>query len=283
VDTSVHFRVATGITLGAPALMENRGTWSFDFLTDVGSQHAGYAVEHDFGIYNHAVTVSWPILIGNDREATGQTLICRTYGTSSVTSGTECRTSGGHRFQVTVDETSDDSSRQHWARWDVRITDGDVKRLAEASGSIKTDGSVKLDGSYLAPEKAYQTESRLRIDGVDVVPMNSLTQFDAVLTTDDLERPKKPKEPETARMKFRYAILDASQPDRSIPQYYVRGDVFNHRGGKFTGGSSCEIVDYLDNPVEDSGYTCTMDGYYAGAINTAGRAHYITDFTVSKK
>jgi hypothetical protein len=170
--------------------------------------------------------------------------------------------------------------------WDLHLSDDRVKRLAEASGSVRTDGSVSLNASYFRPTRAYTTQSELRVDGADDVGPNSSTQFGAVLTPDDVKPPKKPDEPETARMKFTYAIRDAGAPGggpRVGPQYFVRGDVSNYRGPKFTGASSCEITDEANNPVHNSGYTCEMNSYYGGAINTPGRAQYITDFTVSKK
>jgi hypothetical protein len=124
----------------------------------------------------------------------------------------------------------------------------------------------------------YITESELHVDGADVVPVNTSTQFDAVL----LEW-EETSEPYTARMRFKYAIRDASAPVGRGPQFYVRGSVSHHEAERYVGGTTSEIIDYLGTVVDDSGYTCTMDGYYAGSVLTAGRAHYITDFTIGKK
>lgn len=276
---SLHFHVANGVTLGAPTIVNNRGTKPPVFLTDAGDKAAGYTVPNQGDLVGREVKVSWPILTGTLPVKTEYTLMCRTYGYTSngaVLSSSECSISGPKkedRFHVTVDGQSYGSRR-----WDVRIADGLMDRRAEASGSITTDGSVSLDMSIPMIAGGYTTESVLHVDGADVVPVNTSTQFDAVLFEGE-----ETSEPDTARMKFKYAIRDASAPVGRSPQFYVRGSVSNKDADRFRGGASCEVIDYLGTVVEDSGYTCTMDGYYAGSVLTAGRAHYITDFTIGKK
>lgn len=287
---SVVFQVRSGISLGSPTRESHERTASFDYLNDADGASAGYRITWDYS-YIHPVRpqaeVTWPLLEGQEKVAIGYVTF-RLGG-----EGTLCRVTG---------KTGEDagplkcsmSPRSLDKGWDFSITDDGVDRVAEASGSIRTDGSVSLDtspfipaGAYTMPSVSplgYTTGSRLHVDGADVVPANSSTQFDAVLTPDDLKSPNRWTEPDTARMRFKYAIRDASHPaGGSSPTYYVRGDVSNYAGTKFTGGSSCEIVDSLDNPVENSGYSCAQNGYYAGSVLTGGRAQYITDFTVSKK
>lgn len=282
---TVHFHVGAGITLGRPAIVKNSDTYTLDALTDADDRNAGYVTTYSECAFmvGGEVEVAWPILTGSGGATTGHSLTCRTYGyLSAGYPGADSKCSvrgadGKDRFHVSL------SNRFLKLIWDVRLTDGDVDRRAEASGSISADGSVSLDATPYFPATAYTTESQLRVNGADVVPAGSSTQFDAVLTPSDLAPPKKPKEPDTARMTFKYAIRDAGEPDRSIPRFYVRGDVSNYRGPTlFRGGSSCEIVNHLDEPVENSGYSCTMNGYHASTGIPDGRVHYVTDFTVGK-
>lgn len=286
----VYFHVENGFSLGRPnASPVDVSAARIDQLLDVGDKGAGYKFAMWWkpdGRYVHRAAVQWPILEGQDGAGTG--LVVKTELAFNH--------SGGYNFYSKCSVV--DSNGQKAAHvgcsieqrgadfdWDLHLRDDRVNRLAEASGSVRTDGSVSLDASYFRPTRAYTTQSKLRVDGADDVSPNSSTQFGAVLTPDDLKPPKKPDEPETARMTFTYAIRDASAPGgpRVGPQYFVYGNVSNYIGKKFTGASSCEIRDESSNPVQNSGYTCEMNSYYGGAINTPGRAQYITDFTVSKK
>jgi hypothetical protein len=279
----VHLHVGHGLQFGAATNIVNERTDTFSELENEGRKGAGYKYTFYQIPFRSRVNppdtgASWQILDGGG-SPTGFTLVGRVgwKGDSCTIEGSGGPNEG--HFHCSVTKRGADLD------WDIYVKDDRVDRRAEASGSITTDGSVSLDASPFLPAKAYTTESKLRVNGADVVPANSSTQFDAVLTRADVEPGpgKNPTEPDTARMKFRYAIRDANQPGRSIPQFYVRGDVSNHRGGKFTGGSSCEIVDYLDTPVQNSGYTCTANGYHASTGIRDGRVHYITDFTISKK
>lgn len=167
----------------------------------------------------------------------------------------------------------------HWA---AQITDSHVNRLAEASGSIATAGSVSLaDGRFT-------TESNMRLDGAEVVPARSSTQFDAVLKATDYS-----SEPVTARARFRYALQLPDGPGY-VPRVqgdtangggrlYVRGSVSNYRGGAFWGDSSCDIVTADDQAVHNTGYVCTMKSAYLETGIQDGRGHYHTDFVISKK
>jgi hypothetical protein len=283
--SSVVYHVGQGISLGTHHLIGLSEATRFKERYDTDGRASGYEFTYDdgFGVQETLIsaTVEWPILSGEERKETGYTARVQT---EWLTRGSAAKVN----YAVFGPDGSETSGPFHcslvkrWGAWDwdMYITDHRVGRVAEASGSITTDGSVKLDGSVFAPAKAYATESRLRVDGATFVPVSSSTQFDAVLSPSDVTPPRKPKEPKTARMKFQYAIRDAGESDSSIPKYYVHGDVSNEREDLlYQGDSSCEIVDHWGDPVQNSGYSCTMNGYHA----QSGRAHYITDFTISKK
>jgi hypothetical protein len=157
--------------------------------------------------------------------------------------------------------------------WDLYLTDDGVDRVAEASGSIKTDGLISLErGRFL-------TESKLRLNGANEVWADSSTQFDAVLTSTDAT-----SEPDTARAHFEYALLVNGQPlyDKATGQrVVVRGDVSNQRGWVYKGDSSCAIVTESGVPYESNHYTCSMKGSYAKTGTS--RVHYITEFTVGMR
>jgi hypothetical protein len=287
---SVTYRVGNGIWLGTPKVVADNRADTLELLNNVGEKGAGYRFTWGGTATRQNsldVRVQWPILKkdGSQTDYTATSEI-RYFGPEwGYGPQTTCVVRDSARKNVDHLRCAMDRRGGAWD-WNMHITDTTVNRLAEASGSVKTDDSVSLDTAIPMIPGGYTTESQLRIDGADVVPTNSSTQFDAVLRTTDVTPPNTLKEPDTARMKFKYAIRDADQPGGGRgfgPQYYVRGEVSNQRGSMFKGGSSCEIIDYLGTVVENSGYSCTMDGYYDGSVGTAGRAQYITDFTIGKK
>jgi hypothetical protein len=282
---NVAFQARSGISLGSPTADAHYNTASFGFLNDAGAQSAGYRITWDHSPIHPVrpyAEVTWPLLKGQDKVAIGSVTF-RLGGDGTLCRVTDKTGKEAGPLKCSMSPRSLDKG------WDFSIIDDGLDRIAEASGSITTDASVSLDTSPFTPANGYNsqsvpalgytTESKLHVNGADVVPVSSSTQFDAVLTAKNVTT-----EPDTARMKFRYAIRDAKQPaDGKSPKYYVRGDVSNYRGNIFVGGSSCEIVDDLDQIVENSGYSCQMDKYYAGSVLTDGRSQYITDFTISKK
>lgn len=286
----VDFHAGAAITLGAATKSEHSNTSEPTLFTDVDGRGIGYAFTFGWSQYKPVAEVTWPVLKNGTKTGfevksrVGFRTPLEPYDTNCLVVGAYGKENPFHCSMVRRGLDND---------WDMYITDG-VDRLAEASGTITTDDSVSLDTSPFIPANGnatqsvsplgYTTGSRLHIDGAEIVPANSSTQFDAVLTPDDLKSPNRWTEPDTARMRFKYAIRDARHPaDGTSPTYYVRGDVSNYVGKKFTGGSSCEIVDSLDNAVENSGYSCTMNGFHAGAVLTDGRAQYVTEFTIGKK
>jgi hypothetical protein len=270
---TVNFHVADGITLGKQTVLKNENTFTLDPLVDVGGRGAGY--ESTYNPRNRLdVSVSWPVLQGRDAAVTGYTLTCKT-GAGAVLS-IECSVSGPDKsnpFHASVNQRGGEHD------WDVHVTDDRVDRLAEASGAVRTDGSVSLLEPLFG---SYYTESEMRLDGASAVPVNSSTQFDAVLRPSDRERSL--REPDTARMTFVYAMYADGRPAYSSDgkRLYVRGNVWNDRSGVFLGGSSCEIGIADGTVVENSGYTCSMQGAHPDTGVKDGRVHYITDFTVGR-
>jgi hypothetical protein len=277
-SAGVFYHVENGVVLGAPVV--NSKNENLSLLVDVGGKGAGYRLG-GVGPTPSAADVKWPILDRSTGSPTGYWVNAKIGITSFLDAHWkwECNvwseragesSSGPYQCDLVGRGTDLD--------WDLHLTDDRVQRRLEASGSVRTDGSVSLETANGLRFGGYQTESTVRVDGADIVPATgAATQFGAVVTSTD-----KPKEQDTARMTFFYAIHDASAPGDGR-RYYVHGNVSNHEGRAYKGGSFCDITDYLGNVVHDSGYTCTMDSYYGGAVNTSGRAQYITDFTVGTK
>jgi hypothetical protein len=270
---SVIFHVAQGIRLGEPTTLTNDDTTSFDPLFDVGGTGAGYKFTFTKGLGRGGTMtkVSWPILEGQEKSKSDYSVTVQ-IGDGAYTcsisdkNGREVRAAGPFFCYL----------GQRWIDndWDLHITNANAKRLAEASGAIRTEGTVSLGNGV------FESESTQRLDGASDVPKESSTQFDAVMTPTD-----KPSAPE-ARMTFKYAIYDEKPGyvKSDGGRLYVRGHVSNYRGGVFEGGSSCDIVTADGHVVENYLYTCTMaKGYHVRSGIADGRIHYITDFTVSKK
>jgi hypothetical protein len=227
------------------------------------------------------VQVTWPLLHGDGSNETDDT----EYIVSARTAFSYDYRGTLHTEECTVTDRNGQQSDRYQCSlqprgkafdYDLILTDKKVDRLAEASGTITTVGSVSLE------KGSFETESPRYVSGAKAVPAGSSTQFDATLASSDVVNERR-----LARGMFRYALLDAGTPvrDRESGQpLYVSGKVHNYNGVSFRGGSECQIVaGSAYRPVENSGYSCDMNGYYGGSVLTAGRAQYITDFTVSKK
>lgn len=279
-SASVVFHVGEGVLLGAPAAhaREERLIHLVPLL-DSGNRGAGYTISfwnmRDRG--GRAVAeVSWPILVGADGSSTGYTVSARIgiagrldipEQTCTVTNSVGKETGPFHCSMVRRGGDWD---------WDLRLSDDRVKRVAEASGAFTTEGFVSLGNGK------FGTDSKLRINGADAVQKQSSTQFDAVLTSSDST-----DRPNTAQMRFEYALLDDGKPVYSRvdgQQLYIRGDVSNKReDNRFTGSSSCDFVTDGGRIDENSGYSCQMRGSYARTGADDRQAHYFTQFLVKKK
>lgn len=285
----VNFHAGYRLSLGKPKTITNEHTAGFHQLLDVGGTGAGYGGtmrESHFSTDRSVVAVSWPILQGLSRLDTGYTVTSYIRGWTYERSlpwedgcyidGPGGRNAGPfHCYQV----------ERGWLsfHFDLYITDDRVDRLAEASGSITTDDSVSLinNGGY-----PTYTESKLQLAAAATVPVESSTQFDAVLTQEDVDKGMT-GEPNTALITFVYAVYDGGKPVYSTidgRQLFVKGYVSNKRTGTFfAGGSWCEFVTEGKRIDEISGYSCEPSGDYADTEIKHGHVHYITDFTVSKK
>lgn len=162
---------------------------------------------------------------------------------------------------------SDRTEEQSKVTFDVRLN-----RLAEASGTIKTTGSLSL------AQGEYTPSSKLHLAGASAVAENSSTPFDSILA------PGYEEGKDTARMMFKYALLDNGQEVfMDGKRLYIAGHVLNQRDwAMFWGHSDCAVVDDQYRGIENSGYSCDTNGYYANTDIRDGRVHYIADFTVKK-
>jgi hypothetical protein len=285
---SVAFRVGAGMSLGEPTTNLNQRTEALDYVSDVGKRSAGYTVAfndwqpgtEDFTIAD----VSWPILQGKDRVKTDFTLSARLqfrpiFGLGLDT--TRPPTVPGYGCEV-KDVKGQISDRIHcWMErhgwdndWDLHLTDDDVNRRAEVSGSFRTEGSVSL-------EKGTFSGEELHVKGAEAVHTGESTQFDAVR-----QRFESPTTTKEANIGFLYSLYDGGQPVRSKVDgslLRVTGGVSNYAGPFwFTGDSKCFFINERGLPVEDSGYSCAMNGHYVQTSFSDGRVHYITDFVVSR-
>lgn len=278
---TVVFRAGDGISLGDPTKSDRSGEVHFECLSDAGDKAAGYRLTWNAD-YRHpaypGAEVSWPVLQGRKGVATGYTVTSRLTSPENGRPATsECWVADQHGVHATQFHC-EMVQRGRDAYWQMRISDDVVNRdrIAESSGSIKTEGSVNLAAG------GYASDAELQVQGAAVVPVGKSTQFDAVLRPGD-----KAANANTARMAFIYEILDGGQPalSKTGQPLQVVGNVSNHRGlDEFEGKSSCRIVT-RDRGFEDhdSNYSCVMDSYYDGSVLTEGRARYITDFTISRK
>lgn len=275
--TGFFFHVGAGLRLGSPKVIKNEGTLALKPLLDMDTKGAGYTSRFLGMAKRHHeldVEVSWPILKGANETNTTYTVTSRMYDSKNANrTYYEC---------AVTDSSGKETGPFHCSMarrgldldWDLHLTDDGVDRVAEASGSIKTDDSVSLEDGQ------FQTESPLRLNGAGEVWANSSTQFDAVLASED-----KTSESETARAHFEYALLVDGQPlyDKwTGKRVFVRGDVSNRRGMfVYTGASSCAIVTQNGLPADSTGYTCSREESHAKTGTS--RVHFITDFTVKKR
>jgi hypothetical protein len=274
---NVYFRASYGVSLGKPTVVTNSGTWSLNHFLLVGDKGAGYRMKFDPPYYIRPapdVQVKWPLLEGDARVTD-----------FTVSAGMTFADSGPLDERCTVTDRDGQKSDRYQCslqqrgivrNWDLILTDNQVDRLAEASGTITTVGPVSLEGG------TFETASPHHVRSAKAVPADSSTQFDATLGSSDVVTERR-----LASGKFRYALLDGGTPvhDRESGEpLYVSGTVYNYNGASFKGGSNCQIVaGPAYRPVANSGYSCDIDGYYGGSVLTAGRAQYITDFTIHKK
>lgn len=287
VAGNVFFRAGYGLSLGRPTTVMNSGTWTLDHFLNAADKGVGYRMTFDdpWTAPVPEVKVTWPLLQGDasdEEHDTGYTVSALT-AYSYYRGGVEYR-DGRYRKDCTVTDRNGQQSDRYQCSLEIRsgtwdyylhLTDKQVDRLAEASGTISTVGSVSLE------EGSFETESSRYVSGAKAVPAGSSTQFDATLSSSDVVEERR-----LARGTFKYALLDDGKTvlDRESGQpLYVSGKVYNYNGVSFRGGSACQIVaGPAYRPVENSGYSCEIDGYYGGSVLTAGRAQYITDFTIRK-
>lgn len=295
---SISFRVGAGMTLGEPTTRVNQRTEALDYLSDLGNRGAGFSVAfndwapgtEDFTI----AEVSWPILQskdraepepGKDKAKPDFTLSARLefhpiFGLGLDT--TRPPTLPGYKCEVR-DSKGQISSKIHcWMErhgwdndWDLHLTDDDLDRRAEASGSFRTEGSVSLEGG------TYAAGPELYVEGAGAVHAGESTQFDAVR-----QRNERPATTKVATIYFKYSLLDAGQPVRSKTdgsRLTLMGSVSNDAGGFwYSGKSECSFINERGLPVEDSGYSCAWNDHHAKTAYNDGRVHYITDFVVSR-
>lgn len=271
--SSVVFRMSSGLTLGRGITTLNKGMSDPVFLTHAGDKGAGYTFASRTRGYrlNDVLEVSYPILRGRYFVPTSNTVTTRVDLSDWTGFGPRwgCTVAGPDPKIVKGLHCSMERRGLDWD-FELQLTHDDVNRSAEASGSIVTDGSVSLS------EGKFTSESLVRQDGASEVPVNSSTQIDAVLASNEGSH-----ESDTARMKFKYALFDDGVQVRSKLDgqlLYVEGNVSNTRGDKFTGGSKCAIVTEQGQDEWNSGYSCDTESHYA----LSGRIQYITDFSVSK-
>jgi hypothetical protein len=274
---SVDFHVTEGIVLGEPEPLTGWGTSTMKYPVHEGNQGAGFAITFDSWA---DASVSWPILPARDGAKSAYTLTAK-INPQGIYSWWSCEVKDANG-QVTNAYRCSMDRRGSARDWDLHVTtDARTKsRVAEASGTVKTKGAVSL------AQGVYTTESGLHVDGATEVPKAKSTQFDAVYMDDDNRH--LPAEKNTARMTFKYALLQDGEPvivntNAGRQQLFVKGNVSNHRGDYFEGGSSCDFVTADDKPYATVSYSCDKNSYYGGAVMTDGRAQYITDFTVSNK
>jgi hypothetical protein len=273
----IDYHVGDGLSLGTATVSNVTKTVTVYPHADAAGKGAGYravfAKEFDPGIRTSA-DVSWPIRKGLKAEDTGYTVTSRVvYVEGKVAPQSTCwvtrpqNEEADHIHCSLVQRGLDND-------WDLYLTDDRINRVAEASGAIKTDDSVSLEKGEFA------TESELRLNGATEVPVNSSTQFDAVLTPQDNTHNSK-----RALAAFMYAMLDGGKPVYSKDdgqRLYVQGNVKNQRGLEFAGESFCQFVTEKGHVDKSSGYSCAMKGDYARTGIGDGRVHYETEFTVSK-
>lgn len=284
-DVGVYFHVGAGLSLGKPTEVINRFTTPFRRFLDVGDKGAGYKFRMTKSLSHfdrsHMV-MSWPILEGRTGWSDSGYRVISTIKGRTNDSGwvEECmiddpRHQGGTHFHC------NQVRRGLSFDWDLHITDDRVDREAEASGAIKAIGSVSLTGGLT------YSESKLQVIGAEAVGENESTQFDAVLRSSDKEKGREMSEPDTARVKFQYAVNDGGQPALSKKngrQLFVSGYVSNKRTKPmFSGGAGCKLITGQDEVEENSGYSCVpVWSDYAHTGIKDGHVHYIVNFEVRK-
>lgn len=279
-NVGVYFHVGYGLALGKPTEIANRFSLPYAHFLDVGAKGAGYKfrmTRASAAATRSVMSVSWPILEGRTGWSDSGYRVVSTIKGETGSSGWEetCRIDdprdlGGTYFHCNQVRRGLDFD------WDLHITDDRVDRAAEASGAIRAVGPVSLSSGVT------YSESKLQLIGSEAIPEHSSTQFDAVLTPSD-----KTSEPDTARMKFNYALNDGGQPVYSTKNgrpLHVRGYVANQRTRtRFDGGAWCEFVTSETEVEKDSGYTCELEwGNYANTGTKDGHVHYIVNFAVKK-
>jgi hypothetical protein len=274
-DASINFHVADGIRLGSPSRLSGDYLHvDLEPLSEADDKAAGLRLWYRGDPAMARAEASWPILQGQAETRTGYTVttVLDAKGSAVEGSCTISGPSGPAPFHCVMGREDPD-----WAwNWDLQIIDDRVERVAEASGSITAKGVSLVGGEFT-------TESELRIDGAEVIPEGMSTQFDAVLTPQDVARGPKTPEPNGARISFLYLIRDADGSGKSAgEQLYIRGSVSNHEGQwrqRYVGGASCEIVDDHGRVIKDPPYWCDQAGSYA----SSDHYHYNTHFMVSPR
>jgi hypothetical protein len=285
IRVSLNFHAGDGITLKYPTATWKDDVWNFQRLFYEGGDGAGFSYNAhsspDTGWGGMAGSkMSWPIR--QYGVETGYTVTARVgegysgdfpWEPGCVITDANNRQTGP--YHCTMAERSLDND------YDLHITDDRVNRWAEASGSITTTGNVSLQ-TPPDEDAAFTTESQRKVFGTATVDAVAPTEFDAVLVEGE-----DTSEPNTARMSFKYALLDNGKPVTSSingKPLYVEGEVWNYRGGMaFKGDSSCRFASQ-DGVVDgNSGYSCNRSGDFAHTGVGDGHVHYISDFTISKK
>lgn len=284
IRVSVTFHAGDGITLKYPTKTWKDDVSNFQRLFYEGGDGAGFSYDANSNPGKEwggmaGGKMSWPIRqYGSE---TGYTVTARVgegwdgdfpYEPGCVITDSNDRQTGP--FHCTMAERKLDND------YDLHITDDRVNRWAEASGSITTTGKISLQA--VPDEDTYFTESQRKVVGTATVDAGASTEFDAVLVQNE-----DTSEPNTARMSFKYALLDDGKPVTSSingKPLYVEGEVSNERGVfVFSGASSCHFASQ-DGVVDgNSGYSCDMSGDFAHTGTGDGHVHYVNDFTISKK
>lgn len=291
---SVAFRIGAGMSLGAPTTRVNRRTEAFSAPTDVGGDGAGFRFAfnkwHTGEFQSTIVDVAWPIRKGKAKEKTDLTLSTRIEfePIADIGTGTPRAPLAPHYECYVKDSKGQVSSKVHcWMErhgldkdWDLHLTDDDLNRRAEVSGSFRTEGQLSLQGGeYTAGPAPHVPE--LYVSGAPAVRAGESTQFDAVRG-----RNESPATLKVARMDFKYGLFEGGQPVTSVygTKLYLVGHVANDAGGFWSSGDSeCYLKDEHDRRIDDPRFSCEMTGKYAKTALSDGRVHYITDFVISRK
>jgi hypothetical protein len=285
---SVTFRIGAGMALGKPTTGLKQRAEAFVAPEDVGGYGAGFRFafnKWDFGEKpSSVVDVAWPILQGKDRAKTDLTVSARIEfePTSDVRPGVSRAPQPPHYECYVKDAKGQVSSRIHcWMErhgldkdWDLHLTDDDLNRRAEVSGSFRTEGLLSLeDGKYTPGPELY-------VKGAPAVRTGQSTQFDAVRG-----RNESPVTMKVAKMDFDYTLFEDGQPVRTPwgTKLSVVGSVSNDGGGFwFMGQSDCYFKDEHGRRFDDPRFSCAMNSKNAKTSVKDGRINYITDFVVSR-